>query len=1100
MNKTNYKILFTTSILSSVIAISGFVGDSFAGGKKQYTSKRNINSNIREVALAGQDRQIIEGDDHGSRSGIRPGEGEFFLQNPEDIQVSFLPVQDREHIEESRGDQSKSSGKFLLKQKFIEMNEQNPSGLGESEMDKSQSHDNVPRHHQEYQNPQNSIIVFKNNSTAQNLANHNRHNIRAFDKVVSRNSRPYIDEDLDNYGSSQQDNQMEDIAREINRMDLGTKLERRMTQDFKKQLELKNRIQYEDRHNHLDENRWQIKITNEEQESFKKWCKDHNNDIKQAEIGRKHQQDEQDEREDDIKKTTKIQNFKDGSVSQHSRKASYENLESATQNKDFNDHNLYYAQPKKIRSSGSETPQSGKLADSKGYIDFAKGSVSQDGQEVKLDKLEANLENRICNSELQERSKASAIPDSKKAKENVKKTTEDNSKIENQSSDVKTGTDKEVNAEEVNSKQDGKTIVKTGTDEKLVDEKLAGEEVNSKQGGKTIVKTGTGEKLVDEKLAGEEVNSKQDDETIVEIDTDKEFNVAEVNAKEVKQDGKTIVKTGKEFNGTGEEVNSKQDGKTIVKIDTDKEFNGTGEKLVDEKLAGEEVNSKQDDETIVEIGTDKEFNGAEANAKEVNDSIIQSLLINNGLNEENYKPVVSYLNRIDDVLKQKLAKHDPKIRDLVSRKNKLVQEAVGNSDFAKNNSEVIKNFQKEVSDINENAVLGKKEVLKRTNVIVDKFRKLPNLPQGLENLAIELKKDIASELSAIKENISEDKLDDLVAIHEKCQGALSKHQEVKAQATMDESANHKGAVALGAIKRSVSMIKSITSNRGYAISSAAAGSDVPAWESAVWVNGFLGSSKDKVNQDKNRQSFFGGSVGYEFKFDDSALLGFALTIARDNSKSGLEKMGNTNYLLSMYNSTKIDEVVLGGGLFIGAGNAKSTRSVVAADTSVTTANGDFGTRAAGLHANVGYRLTSDQHVLIPSVGIDYSYALNKAYKESGTATDLKNVDDYTGSNLAAEVALQYAYNIDTSMGRLVPSLQIGFIGDLMQKHSSVKQKVINGTLYTSKVKVSKTRAIKIVPALKFKNPYYDLAISYHREQGLKTYMTQVGSVKLTIKF
>jgi len=470
--------------------------------------------------------------------------------------------------------------------------------------------------------------------------------------------------------------------------------------------------------------------------------------------------------------------------------------------------------------------------------------------------------------------------------------------------------------------------------------------------------------------------------------------------------------------------------------------------------------------------------------------------------DDDVDKAVSYAKDINNILNPHLAERDPQIRKLVDLQNQLLQD-VSKTDVIQKNPNVIKALHEKILSINPDPVLGKKAVLNNMTEINNVIGSA-SLSQEMQGNLRKLQDGIDAKSKDLEDFFSEDQLEELVGIRSEIEGSLSKHRKVKVKASIDKSGNRKAAALRSSVKSSANIIRNVANQRFTNMHSSvaaaiAAGSDVAAYDSAVWINGFLGSSKDKVDENKNKAAFFGGSIGYEFKFDDSALLGVAFTVARDNSKAAQQKIGNTNYLVSVYNSTAIDEVLLNAGLFLGGGKATSKREVVDLDKSVSYADGNYNTRAFGLYGNIGYKISSDQHMLIPSVGLNYSYALNDNYTEVGSTANLV-VDKHSASNLAGELALQYSYTMDTPMGMLIPSLQIGFIADLMQKNSDLKQKFIDVHSSTLKVKSVKNNAIKIAPELTLKNAYCDVAISYYREQGLKKYMTQVGSAKVTIKF
>jgi hypothetical protein len=272
----------------------------------------------------------------------------------------------------------------------------------------------------------------------------------------------------------------------------------------------------------------------------------------------------------------------------------------------------------------------------------------------------------------------------------------------------------------------------------------------------------------------------------------------------------------------------------------------------------------------------------------------------------------------------------------------------------------------------------------------------------------------------------------------------------------------------------------------------ASGEDDEFMNNAVWTSGFVGSSKDSKMGVKNK--FQGGSIGYQRFANCSSIVGVALTKVNGTSKSAGANLKNNSHILSAYTLMEMNNILLGAYLFGGKSLVKSSRYGDAG----LLATGKFSSYIYGVSGSLGYAIQSENHTLTPTIALSYYGSRSKAYKEKGE--DAKSFGKQSGRSLVGKVGAKYSYTIVQDNMKIVPSLSVGIMRDLMMKSSAAGLQSDDASESVFKMdKPRKKTSVYVKPALTLKSELFDFSMSYGLEKA-KKYTGHVGSAKLVVKF
>jgi outer membrane autotransporter protein len=188
----------------------------------------------------------------------------------------------------------------------------------------------------------------------------------------------------------------------------------------------------------------------------------------------------------------------------------------------------------------------------------------------------------------------------------------------------------------------------------------------------------------------------------------------------------------------------------------------------------------------------------------------------------------------------------------------------------------------------------------------------------------------------------------------------------------------------------------------------------------------------------------------------------------------------------------LDRFLLGAYVFGGRSQMKSSRSIEDGQL----AKGKFGSYIYGASASLGYPIKMDNHSLTPTVGLNFYGSTRKGYKESGVGA--RSIPKQNSSSLVAKVGARYAYTIEQDNMKIIPSLSVGCLKDLVVKSKSLRIDAESPGEFKSTNSKKKT-SFYVKPGLALKTELFDFSLAYTFEKA-KKYTGHVGSAKLLAKF
>jgi outer membrane autotransporter protein len=315
---------------------------------------------------------------------------------------------------------------------------------------------------------------------------------------------------------------------------------------------------------------------------------------------------------------------------------------------------------------------------------------------------------------------------------------------------------------------------------------------------------------------------------------------------------------------------------------------------------------------------------------------------------------------------------------------------------------------------------------------------------------------------------------------------------------------HEGAISIAEANKVVDVVRGRINELSASISAApviaapAAGDEDP--RNGAWIGGFVGNSTDKKDI-KTKTNFGGGSIGYERFVNDTDAVGFALTTIRGNTKYGSSNKTESNsFIASLYGFTNHDGLILSGAVFGGLGNFKSSRQITTAGGDVT-AKGKFKSNLYGIQTALAYQVQQDEHLITPSIGLQYSAIKQNKYAENGAGVNNLEIGSKRGSILLGTFATKYGYVIQNEGMIIIPSIQVGVASELSTKSSNVKTKFLwqDQALYNYKANDKRQTRFFATPSITAKSDFFDLNLSYTFDKAKKA-TGHIVALKVLAKF
>ncbi|QCD51866.1 autotransporter outer membrane beta-barrel domain-containing protein [Campylobacter sp. RM16192] len=173
------------------------------------------------------------------------------------------------------------------------------------------------------------------------------------------------------------------------------------------------------------------------------------------------------------------------------------------------------------------------------------------------------------------------------------------------------------------------------------------------------------------------------------------------------------------------------------------------------------------------------------------------------------------------------------------------------------------------------------------------------------------------------------------------------------------------------------------------------------YDNNLWGNiiGAKGKIKDGANPE-----LYGFTLGYDKAFDNTIVGGF-LTYAKSKLDGDLIENKANNYQIGLYTRTFVDNHEIDTKLSIGTSKNKLDRQVVDG-LKTYDQKGDYKTIFASVAFDYGYVVAlSDTAFVKPIIGVEYAYAKNKAFDESGKLPLAYNAN--TSKTLALKAAAEF---------------------------------------------------------------------------------------------
>jgi hypothetical protein len=276
----------------------------------------------------------------------------------------------------------------------------------------------------------------------------------------------------------------------------------------------------------------------------------------------------------------------------------------------------------------------------------------------------------------------------------------------------------------------------------------------------------------------------------------------------------------------------------------------------------------------------------------------------------------------------------------------------------------------------------------------------------------------------------------------------------------------------------------------------ASGQESNAYNNGFWISGFGGNQIEKNTNGKNKAQFAGTAIGLE-RYFDNLLGGVAVSYFRGVAGYQQLKQSSSNYIVSFYGMGRFDNLVFNGSIYLGQSKIKSTRFLPAQQI----ARARFKNKLYGATVGAAYEFKyNGQHIVTPSVGFKYGCLVQPSYSETGAGALSQQIAKKTLQSYVGLAAIKYSYLIANQNMDIIPSLKIGFSGDLKKPSSSFNTK-FSGDDDFSKLQttVKKHNIWLIAPSLVLKNDRFDINLTYHFERSRKLVAHSAG-LRVLVKF
>jgi len=219
--------------------------------------------------------------------------------------------------------------------------------------------------------------------------------------------------------------------------------------------------------------------------------------------------------------------------------------------------------------------------------------------------------------------------------------------------------------------------------------------------------------------------------------------------------------------------------------------------------------------------------------------------------------------------------------------------------------------------------------------------------------------------------------------------STDKETQKKESAKRDLLVKSSPKVSKAFISQAFATTRKRQNNINMGIAAIAAGDDGFNIAKGLWVSGLYGvSNQDSVKDASGyKGKIAGGSVGGDIDINDDTMIGVSYSrllsgVKFKDNLSGNKLDINSN-IVSLYGRQNItDKFYINGMVSFGKSQINNKRSLEVAGLS-KTAKSKTNNTSYNAELDVSYNLTGKQMIVIPSVGLRYSYYTNGSYKESG---------------------------------------------------------------------------------------------------------------------
>jgi outer membrane autotransporter protein len=276
----------------------------------------------------------------------------------------------------------------------------------------------------------------------------------------------------------------------------------------------------------------------------------------------------------------------------------------------------------------------------------------------------------------------------------------------------------------------------------------------------------------------------------------------------------------------------------------------------------------------------------------------------------------------------------------------------------------------------------------------------------------------------------------------------------------------------------------------------------------IWGAPFYSKATQKRRGSSSgfKSTSYGGTVGLDTKATDDLMVGLAFSamnseIRHKDFKSG-DKTKVTSYLLSGYANQQFSNNFFGQGVFsIGSSTADNKENRRISNTQLVTAEGKYSSMIFSSEVLGGYNhAVTDQLVVSPMAGLNYSRINSAGYKESGDAgTPLLDVSKKASQKLDIVGGVKVTTASFMANGVAITPAAHAFIRhDVIGKGAKVTAKLDGLATITEKAKLQKT-FYNVGASLNAAYGAMDYGVSADAHFSNK-YVGLQGSLKLRVNF